>query len=81
MFKNVKKQITELAYAAVNVAEETLKSSTGQEKKTAAIEYVIAQLPLISPFKTIISALLSKFIDQAIENAVIYMNSVKNSEA
>ena len=73
MFNNLKSTITELAYAAVNMAEETLDSATGQEKKTAAIEYIISMLPIISPFKGIISVVLSKFIDEAIEKAVGYM--------
>lgn len=81
MFNNLKSTITELAYSAVNIAEETLDSATGQEKKTAAIEYVISMLPIISPLKALISFILSKFIDDAIEKAVTYMNSIKNPEA
>ncbi len=37
MFVNLKSKITELAYAAGNMAEETLKSATGQQKKAAPI--------------------------------------------
>lgn len=81
MFSNLKNKITELAYAAVNMAEETLDSATGQEKKAAAIEYIVSMLPVISPFKSIISIILSKFIDEAIEKAVTYLKSIKNSEA
>ena len=81
MFANLKSNITELAYAAVTMAEETLNTSTGQEKKTAAIEYVVAMLPVASIFKGIVSTILSKFIDEAIEKAVEYMKSIKNSEA
>ena len=81
MFSNLKKTITELAYSAVIMAEETLSSSTGQEKKDAAIEYIVSMLPIPSLFKGIVSSLLSKFIDEAIENAVSYMKSIKNSEA
>lgn len=81
MLKDIKSKISELAYAAVNMAEQTLVTSTGKEKKAAAIEYVISMLPIVSPFKGIISAVLSKFIDEAIEHAVKYMKSVKNSEA
>lgn len=81
MFCNLKNKITELAYAAVTMAEETLNTSGGKEKKEAAIEYVISMLPLVSPFKSVISFLLSKFIDEAIENAVMHMKSVKNPEA
>lgn len=81
MFNNLKSTITELAYAAVNMAEETLDSATGKEKKTAAIEYIVSMLPVISPLKSIISVLLSKFIDEAVEKAVEYLKSIKNSEA
>ncbi len=81
MFSNIKNTITELAYAAVNMAEDTLDTASGQEKKSAAIEYVVSMLPIISPFKSIISLVLSKFIDSAIENAVAYMKSIKNVEA
>lgn len=81
MFSNLKSTITELAYASVNMAESTLETSTGQEKKAAAIEYIISMLPIAPIFKNIVSALLSKFIDEAVEKAVTYMKSVKNSEA
>ena len=81
MLINLKNTITELAYAAVNMAEETLDTSTGKEKKTAAIEYIVSMLPLVSPFKGIISVVLSKFIDEAVEKAVSYMKSIKNVEA
>lgn len=81
LFTNLKPKITELAYAAVNMAEETLCGASGREKKTAAIEYVLSMLPIVSPFKGIIAVVLSKFIDEAIEKAVSYMKSVKNSEA
>lgn len=81
IFSNLKPKITELAYAAVNMAEETLSGTSGQVKKTAAIEYVLSMLPIVSPFKGIIAVVLSKFIDEAIEKAVQYMKSVKNPEA
>ena len=81
MFVNIKSRITELAYAAVSMAEETLDTAPGREKKSAAIDYVVSMLPIVSPFKGIISFVLSKFIDEAVEKAVEYMNSIKNSEA
>lgn len=81
MFKNLKNTITELAYAAVNMAEDTLESSSGQDKKAAAIEYIISMIPVVSPFKGIITLILSKFIDEAIEKAVLYLKSIKNPEA
>lgn len=81
MFKNLKSTITELAYAAVNMAEDTLDSASGQEKKSAAIEYIVAMLPIIQPLKSILAIVLSKFIDDTIEKAVTYMNDIKNAEA
>lgn len=78
---DLKKKIKELAYTAVSMAEKTLNSASGQEKKSAAIEYVIAMLPAPFIFKGIVSVLLSEFIDESVENAVEYMQSVKNSEA
>lgn len=81
MFKNIKSTITELAYAAVTMAEDTLSTSSGQEKKSAAVEYIISMLPIALPFKGIVSVILSKFIDEAIEKAVEYMKSVKTVEA
>lgn len=81
MFCNLKSKITELAYAAVNMAEETLNSASGQQKKAAAIDYVVSMIPVTAPFKGVVSFVLSKFIDEAIEKAVVYMKSVKNLEA
>lgn len=81
MFKNIKETIKELAYSAVTMAEDTLSTASGKEKKAAAIEYVISLLPVASIFKPIIKAILSKFIDNSIEKAVAYMKSIKNSEA
>lgn len=81
MFNNLKSTITELAYAAVNMAEETLNSATGQEKKSAAIDYIISMLPVPALFKGIVKTILSKFIDEAVEKAVEYMKSVKTPEA
>lgn len=81
LFSNLKNTITELAYAAVNMAEENLESAGGQEKKKAAIEYIISMIPIASPFKCIVSVILSKFIDEAVEKAVAYMKSIKTAEA
>jgi len=81
MFKNLKATISELAFSAVNMAEQSLDTSSGQEKKNLAIEYVISMLPILPPVKNIVVILLSKFIDEAIEKAVKYMNDMKNVEA
>lgn len=80
MFNNLKSTITDLAYAAVNMAEDTLSTSTGKEKKAAALDYVVSMLPVPILLKGIVSTLLSKFIDEAVEKAVEYMKSIKNSE-
>lgn len=74
MFKNLKAKIREIAISAVQVAEETLGSNKGKEKKAMAIKYIVSRLPIISPLKTLISMLLSSFIDDAVEFAVQYMN-------
>ncbi len=81
MFKNLKNTITELAYSAVNVAEQSIECSSGQEKKVVAIEYLVSMLPILPPLKSIAVLLLSKIIDEAVEQAVKYMNDVKNKEA
>ena len=58
--KNIKDTIKELAFSAVSMAEETLTTSCGTEKKAAAIEYIISMLPIPIPFKGITTFLLSK---------------------
>lgn len=80
MINNLKNNIKEMAYSAVTTTEETLSSSSGKEKKAAAIEYIISMLPIPSLFKYLTSLLLSKFIDEAVENAVAYMKNIQNSE-
>jgi hypothetical protein len=81
MFSDIKSKITELAYSAVSMAEETLSTSSGKDKKTAAIDYIVSMLPIPTIFKSIAIALLSKFIDKAVENAYNYMKNVQNTEA
>ena len=66
MFKKLKDAIRELAKKAVVMAEEALGSKTGKQKKAMALEFIISNIPVIAPFKTIIAGLLSKFIDDAI---------------
>lgn len=78
MFKNLKKTITDLAYSAVNMAEQSIETKSGREKKEMAIEYVVSMLPILPPVKTIIVILLTKFIDEAVEKAVKYMKEVEN---
>ena len=73
MLNNLKKQIKELAKSAVVIAEKSLGSKMGQQKKQMAIEYVLNHIPLPIFIKPLISLLLSSFIDDAIEFAVEYM--------
>lgn len=79
MFSNIKEMIKELAYQAVRISEETLASSTGKEKKLAAIEYIVTTISVPPMFKSIVTFLLSKFIDEAVEKAVEYMHSIQNN--
>lgn len=78
MFEKFKDKITDLAYSAVNYAENALSTSSGKEKKQAAIAFVISRIPVLQPVKPIVVLVLSKFIDTAIEKAVAYMNEVRN---
>lgn len=73
MFKNIKVKIKELAKSAVVIAENTLGSNKGKEKKKMAIEYIINRLPVPILLKPLICAFLSSFIDEAVEFAVEYM--------
>ena len=76
MFTKLKTAIKELAKKAVVMAEEALGSNTGQQKKEMALEFIISNIPVIAPFKTIIAGLLSKFIDEAVELAVARMKEL-----
>lgn len=73
MFKNLKETIKKISIQAVKIAEETLGSNKGKEKKKMAIEYIVSNLPIAYPFNKLIGMLLSSFIDDAIEFAVEYM--------
>ena len=75
MFKNLKEAIKKVSVQAVKLAEETLGSNKGQEKKKMAIEYIISKLPIPFPFNKFIGILLSSFIDDAVEFAVQYMKT------
>ncbi len=74
MFKNLKLKIKEIAMHAVQLAEDTLGSNKGKEKKALAIEYIVSHIPIIAPLQRLIAMLLSSFIDDAVEFAVQYMN-------
>ena len=76
MFENIKKQIKELAKNAVLKAEQELGSGKGQQKKRVAIDYVLKNLPIPEFMKMIVSVILSSFIDDSIELAVSYINSL-----
>ena len=80
MFKNFKNNISDLAYSAVNYAENVLSTATGQEKKQAAISFVVSKLAIPSTFKPIVILLFTNFIDNAIEKAVEYMHKVRNED-
>ena len=80
LFSKTKTKIKELAKNAVLVAEAELGSGKGQEKKKLAIEYVVKNLPISNFLKSIISILLSSFIDDAIEISVNYMKTLSTTQ-
>lgn len=80
LFSKTKTKIKELAKNAVLVAEAELGSGRGQEKKKLAIEYVLKNLPISNFLKSIISILLSSFIDDAIEISVNYMKTLSTTQ-
>lgn len=80
MFKNIKNQIKELAKKAVTIAETQLGNGQGQAKKKLAIDYILKNLPCPTFVKSIISILLSSFIDDVIEIAVHYMQNKPKEE-
>ena len=80
LFSKTKTKIKELAKNAVLVAEADLGSGKGQEKKKLAIEYVLKNLPISNFLKSIISILLSSFIDDAIEISVNYMKTLSTTQ-
>jgi hypothetical protein len=80
LFSKTKTKIKELAKNAVLVAEAELGSGKGQEKKKLAIEYVLKKLPISNFLKSIISILLSSFIDDAIEISVNYMKTLSTTQ-
>ncbi|MEE0495887.1 MAG: hypothetical protein UDK34_05160 [Cyanobacteriota bacterium] len=80
LFSKTKTKIKELAKNAVLVAEAELGSGKGQKKKKLAIEYVLKNLPISNFLKSIISILLSSFIDDAIEISVNYMKTLSTTQ-
>ena len=64
---------------AVVIAEEELISN--KDKKTMAIEFVVSNIPLASPFRKFIAKILAGFIDDAIEFAVKQMKNFSSKEA
>ena len=80
MFENFKDTITDLAFSAVNYAENALSTSSGKEKKHAAITFLVNKLMLPPYLKPLIVLCFSGFIDTAVEKAVEYMNQVKNED-
>jgi hypothetical protein len=80
MFSKIKTQIIELARNAVLVVENEIGSGKGQVKKEKAIEYVLKNLNCSTVVKNFISFFLSSFIEDVIEAAVNYMNSISKTE-
>ena len=80
MFSNIKKQIKELAIKAVQKAEVELGSGKGQEKKVMAINYILKNLPFSQFVKSILSVILSSFIDDVIELSVHYLQLLPEEE-
>lgn len=80
MFFNIKDQITELAKNAVFAVESQIGKGRGTQKKVMAINYVVNHLPFAPFVKEIIALFLSSFIDDAVESAVIYMNSLSKKQ-
>lgn len=80
MFENIKKQIKELAKNAVLKAEQELGSGKGQQKKRVAIDYILKNLPIPEFMKMIVSVILSSFIDDSIELAGSYINSLSKMQ-
>lgn len=76
MFNSIKKSIKDLAKSAVVIAENTLGSNKGKEKKKMAINYIVNRIPVPELFKPLISAVFSSFIDDAVEFAVEYMEAI-----
>lgn len=80
MFKNLKNVIKDLAYTAVSYAESALSTSSGKEKKKAAIEFLVNRLEIPIMIKPLIALLFTNFIDKSIEKAVECMNQIKNED-
>lgn len=80
MLRIIKNKIINLAKQAVFAVEAELKGESGQNKKVAAVKYVIERLPFPGLMKQILGMLLSVFIDSAIEIAVAYMNDSEIAE-
>lgn len=76
----IKETISDFAYSAVSYAENSLSTSSGKEKKRLAITFLVNKLAIATPFKPFVIFILTDFIDKAIENAVEYMNEVRNED-
>ncbi len=80
MFELLKTKIPVLAKDAVLKVENELNGESGRNKKAAAIQLVIKNLPVPSSIKTIIGYFLSIFIDSAIEIAVAFMKQYEKEK-
>lgn len=80
MFKTLKDTIQDLAYLAVNYAEDKLSTSKGKEKKRLAVNYIVNKLVIPPIFKPFLVMFFSSFIDKSIEKAVEYMKQLQNED-
>ena len=80
MLKEIINKIPKLAKEAVLTAEENLKTETGKTKKSAAIKFVVENLPVSKYLRSFLGTVMSVFIDSAIEIAVAFMNMEKSSD-
>ena len=78
MLKKIINKLPALAKQAVQAAEENLKTESGKNKKSAAIKFVVDNLPVSKYLKGFLGIVLSVFIDSAIEIAVAFMNMEKS---
>ena len=60
MLRKIKSAIKQLAQIAVEKVENELSKSSGKEKKSAAIKYIISNLPISPLLKPIIEIFLLK---------------------
>lgn len=65
-----KEAVDSLAPLAVEYVEDNLTGIKGKEKKKAAVDFILAALPIPLPIKFIVKLVLMPLIDLAIESAL-----------